>query len=216
HLQFVEATKGAAGSDFLFKLADIRNGSVLATQHRRVVIDHHRNPEDVARLSDNLDVARRLATEQRSLHVNNVAKRVFYFGTCRFECFYKLDGTAVHDGAFRAVELYENVVNFKPYQGRQRMFNGAYSGTTFLNGRSARYIDDVITVSTDNRGSGQINALEFDSVVGFGRQERHIRLNARVQAYARYSDRFLNCLLFDIKHGTGKSANLNANLGIFQ
>src|SRR5688572_583310 len=84
------------------------------------------------------------------------------------------------------------------------MFNGTHPGAALFNRSTARDVNHVITVCINYRGAGNINALEFDTMVRFCWYKCHVRLYTCMKSYTREGNRFLNSLLFDIEHGIAK------------
>ena len=84
------------------------------------------------------------------------------------------------------------------------MFNGTDPGAALFDGSTARYVNYVITVCINYRGAGNINTLEFDTMVRFCGYKGHVRLHTCMKSYTRECNRFLNSLLFDIEHGIAK------------
>src|SRR5687768_3125059 len=84
------------------------------------------------------------------------------------------------------------------------MFNGTDPGTALFYGSTARYVNHVITVGVNYWGAGNINTLEFDTMVRFCWYKCHVRLYTCMKSHTGECYRFLNSLLFDVEHGIAK------------
>src|SRR5690606_36709794 len=85
HFKLMEKAERATRCDFFFKLPDIRDGGMLATQHRRVVVDHDGHPGIVQGSRSNLHVSRGLPVRQLLLYFEEVADCVLLFSASVLE-----------------------------------------------------------------------------------------------------------------------------------
>ena len=78
------------------------------------------------------------------------------------------------------------------------MLDGMNPGTALFNSGAPREVYNIVDVGIHNGMPRQIDALKFIAVIRWRGQERHRRLNARMQAHARHRNGFLNRLLFGV------------------
>ncbi len=84
HFQFVKETERPAGGDFFFKLPDIGDGRVLASQYRGIIINHHCHPVIVQGQGCDFYIAGGFAIEDTILDFKKIAQRVLLLGLCFF------------------------------------------------------------------------------------------------------------------------------------
>ena len=151
HLQLMKETERPARCNLFFELPDVCNRGMLAAEHGRIVVNHHRNAIIVERQRCDLHIAGDFAIKDSVLHFEKVAKCILLFRFGALQRFNELDRASIHDGALRSVELDHHVVDLKAHQRSKCMLDGAYPCTALFDGCSSRNVHHIIAVGIDHR-----------------------------------------------------------------
>lgn len=180
----MQETKCSARCNLLFKLTDVGDGGMLTAQYRRVIVNHDCNTVVIERQSGNFHISRRFPVEQRLLHFKKISQCILLFCCRILQSFHKLNGASIHDGTFRTVKLDDNIIDLQSDKRSESMFNGADACATLFNGGASGNIYNILAIGTDDGRAREVYTLKFDTVIRFGRQESHVRLNSGVKTNA--------------------------------
>src|SRR5690606_14028754 len=129
HFQFMEEAEGPGRCNGRRKLIDVADGSMLATEHRRIKVDHTGKTIAVQWHGHHFHFPVSFCMMDIMRNFVIIAIRILIGVSSFFEDFHKRSGTAVHDRYFGPVDVDEHVVYLQSYKGCHQVFDRAYAGS---------------------------------------------------------------------------------------
>src|SRR5690606_31554531 len=96
------------------------------------------------------------------------------------------------------VKLNKDIVDLKPYKRGERMLHRIYSGAVLFQSGTSGQVNHIVYIRFYYRLIFKIGSLKFNSVIGGGGHECHVRVDACMQPYSGNSYCLLNRMLFRI------------------
>src|SRR5690606_7977232 len=129
HFQLVEETESPRRCNVFRKLVDIADRSMLATQYRRIEINHTCEPVSVERHGNHLDFPIGFCMVYIMRYFVIVAIGILIYIACFFNCFHERRRATVYYRDLGAIDIDEHIIDLQAYQCSHEVFYSTHPGT---------------------------------------------------------------------------------------
>ena len=195
-LNLAHKDEGAGVGNFFGKVLHIIERGKLAVDELRVEGNHCRDGELLIGENDDGRAGFFVAELDFFLDDVEVLGSILHHDAYAADILDILLGTAVENRKFRAVDLYEAVVDAHGVEGSHTVLNGAATRVAACHDGAARGIYHVFGNGIDYGFALQVNALYLISVVFGGGVEGNGKAQTCVQAFSEKGETPAQCFLF--------------------
>lgn len=193
--KLMQKAKSAAISKFSSEVFNVEQRRMLASQHRRIVVNHHRYPEIIHRQSGQIHLSIAFVVVDGLINNKKFAVGLLLMQAGAQECLNEIDARAVHDRGLGPIKIDEAIVDLQTRKRCECMLDGMHTCAIGLYRRTALGINYIVHICGHKWRSRHVNSAKNISVIFRRRIEGHRCGLPGMEPNARHGDRLLNRML---------------------